>query len=54
MQFDTFLQISVVVDMLFFFNIHVYFCEARNFATDAMFTHGKSFQHISLPVHTVV
>ena len=25
--------------------IHVYFCEARNFAIDAMFTHGKYFQH---------
>ena len=25
--------------------IQVYFCEARNFFSDAMFTHGKSFQH---------
>ena len=33
--------------------IHVSFGEARNFATDAMFTHGKSFQHMSVPVHTV-
>ena len=26
--------------------IHVYLYEARNFATDAMFTHGKSSQQV--------
>ena len=33
--------------------IHVCFCEARNFATDAKFTHGKPFQHMFVPGHTV-
>ena len=25
----------------------------HTFATDVMFTHGKSFQHLSVPVHTI-
>ena len=39
--------------LLFFLRSEEFNGMSHTFATDVVFTHGKSFQYMSVPVHTV-